>query len=118
MADLNAAATLQQADDFDASYTGATITILEGVTPLAVHTVTGWATSNVINDGLATADPIADATILANATADNAIMQSGALAWNLTLGTSGSGAEVIVSTTTYIAGETSSINSANITFPA
>ena len=116
MPTLNAAATLKQADDFDTDYTGATLTILAGATTLATHTIPSWTTANSVNDGVATAGAIADATIAASGTADGATMTAAGKTWTLTVGTSG--AEVNLSTLTYIAGETSSVTGAALTFPA
>lgn len=116
MPTLNAAATLKQADDFDADYTGATLTILAGATTLATHTIPSWTTANSGSDGVATAGVISDATIANSGTADYATMTAAGKVWTLTVGTSG--AEVNLSTLTYVAGETSSVSSATVTFPA
>jgi hypothetical protein len=121
MATANAAATLERADDFAADYTTATLTILDGATTLAAHTLAGFTTSNSGADGVATANAIADVTIAADGTADGAVLAvdyglGTEKSYTLTLGTSGT--DVIVSTTNYISGETSSINSFVVTFPA
>lgn len=58
----------------------------------------------------------ADATIAATGTADGATITAAGKTYTLTLGTSGT--DVVVSTTNYISGETSSVNSFVVTFPA
>lgn len=116
MATANAAATLERADDFASDYGTATLTILGGATTLATHTLSGFTTSNSGADGVATANAIADETIAASGTADGAELTAAGKTYTLTLGTSGT--DVVVSTTNYISGETSSINSFVVTFPA
>jgi hypothetical protein len=116
MPDLNAAATLKQADDFKADYATATITIYDGATELATHTLADFVTSNSGANALATANAIANDTIDADGTADSAKIIAGTKEWTLTVGTSGT--EVVLSTLTYVTGETSSISSCVITFPA
>lgn len=116
MATANAAATLERADDFAADYNTATLTIKAGATTVATHTLAGFTTSNSGSDGVATANAIADATIAANGTADSAELTAAGKTYTLTVGTSGT--DVIVSTTNYISGETSSVNSFVVTFAA
>lgn len=116
MATANAAATLEQADDFSADYNTATLTIKDGATTLVTHTLAGFVTSNSGNDGVATANAIADETIATSGTADGAELTAAGKTYTLTLGTSGT--DVVVSTTNYISGETSSVNSFAVTFPA
>ena len=116
MATANSAATLERANDFAADYNTATLVIKAGATTLATHTLAGFVTSNSGANGLATANVIADVTIAATGTADSAELTASGKTYTLTLGTSG--AEIIVSTTNYISGETSSVNSFAVTFPA
>ena len=85
MATANAAATLEQANDFDTDYGTATLTILAGATTLATHTLAGFVTSNSGADGVATANAIADATIAANGTADGATLTAAGKTYTLTL---------------------------------
>ena len=112
MATLNAAATLEQANDFNSDYGTATLTVQEGGTVLATHTLAGFTTANAGANATATADAIADATISASGTADTVLLT----------GTSGKvieiSADVTLSTTNYISGETSSITSLVFTFSA
>lgn len=116
MPTLNAAATLEQADDFTADYATATLTIFAGATALATHTLAGFVTSNSGAAGLATANAVADETIANSGTADSAEITAAGKTWTLTVGTSG--AECNLSTLTYVSGETSSVNSVVITFPS
>lgn len=123
MATANAAATLQRAADFAADFAGASLIIRAGTTALATHTVPSWTTSNSGSNALATAAAIADDTIDATGTADNAQLVDGTKIYSLTLGTSGSGPggtdpDIVVSTTNYITGETSSVSSLVVTVPA
>lgn len=108
-AELNARAT-----DWATRYADATLQIRAGTTVLATHTLAGFGAAS---GGSVTASAIADATIgNGGGTADNAKLIDGAAEYDLTLGTSG--ADVVVSTTNYIDGETSSINSLVVTFTA
>lgn len=116
MATANAAATLARADDWSADFATGTMVIKAGATALATHTLAGFVTSNSGSDGVATANSIADVTIVATATADNAEINDGTKTYSLTLGTSG--ADVIVTTTNYISGETSTISALVVNFPA
>lgn len=113
MATGDTTARNSRASDFAADYGTATLTILEGATPLATHTLAGFGAPS---SGVITANAIADATIAASGTADGATLSDAAGTYTLTLGTSGT--DVVVSTTNYISGETSSINSFSVTFPA
>lgn len=115
MATGDTTARNSRASDFAADYGTATLTILDGATTLATHTLAGFGAPS---SGVITANAIADATISASGTADGATLSDTAGTYTLTLGTSGSGADVIVTTTNYISGETSSISSFSVTFPA
>ena len=111
MATPNAAETLERVSDFAADFATSTLEIRDGSTVLATHTVPSFTASNDGSDGLATAAAIADATIDNSGTADNAKLIKGTREYALTLGASGSGADIIVTTTNYIDGETSSVTS-------
>lgn len=104
-----------RASDFAADYATATLTILAGATTLASHTLTGFGAPAT---GVITANAIADETIANSGTADGATLSDTAGTYTLTVGTVGSGADVELSTLTYVSGETSSINSLTVTFPA
>jgi hypothetical protein len=85
-------------------------TALSGNTALAAHTLDGFAAASA---GSMSAEAIADDTIDATGTATFARIVSGSYTEQLTLGTSG--AQVIVSTTSYVAGGTSQIISVTVT---
>ena len=115
MATGNTTARNSRASDFAADYATATLTIFEGATTLATHTLTGFGAPAT---GVITPNPIADATIVASSVtaADSATISSAAGTYTLTVGTSG--ADLNLSTLTYVTGETSSITSLAITFSA
>jgi len=113
MATADTTARNSRASDFASDYGTATLTIFAGVTTLATHTLAGFGAPST---GVITANAIADETIANSGTADSAELSDTAGTYTLTLGTSG--ADVVVSTTNYIQGETSSINSLTVTFPA
>lgn len=115
MATGDTTARNSRASDFAADYGAATLTILAGATTLATHTLAGFGAPST---GVITANAIATATIANSGTANSATLSAAAGTYTLTVGTAGSGADVIVSTTNYIAGETSTINSLTVTFPA
>jgi len=110
MATADTTARNSRASDFAADYTAATLIIREGATVLATHTLAGFSAPA---SGVITANAIADETIAANGTADTVILSSAAGSYTLDIGS-----DVTLSTTTYIAGETSSVNSLTVTFPA
>jgi hypothetical protein len=116
MATGNAAATLERATDWSTDFASATLVILDGATPLATHTVPSFTPSNSGADGLATAAAIANDTIDASGTADSATLTAAGKVYTLTVGLSG--ADLNLSTLTYVIGETSSITSLVVTFPA
>lgn len=118
MAQANAAATLERAGDWSADFAAATLDILAGANVLASHTLAGFVTSNNALDGLATANAISNETITGagTQTATSATITSGTRVYTLTVGIAGSGADLILSTLTYINGETSSIDSLVVTF--
>jgi len=115
MATPNAAELNALANDLATRYADATLEIRDGSTVLATHTLAGFGAAS---GGTITANAIADDTIDATGTADNAKLIDGSTEYALTLGTSGDvpTPDVIVSTTNYISGETSSVNSLAITF--
>ena len=114
---LNAAFTLKQANDFSTDFAGATLNILDGATVLASHTVPSWAASNNGAAGRATAAAISDVTIgNGGGTADGATLTSGGRTITLSVGLSG--ADLNLSTLTYVDGETSAISSLVVNFPA
>ena len=116
MATANAAATLERATDWGTDFAAAILTIKDGATTLVAHTLAGLTASNSGSNGLSTASAISDETILADGTADSAELTASGKTYTLTVGTSG--ADLNLSTLTYITGETSSISSLVVTFPA
>lgn len=120
MATLNAPATLEQATDFSTNYAASTLVILDGATTLATHTVTSFAATNTGSNGTATATIAASgaATIAATGTADGAELRSGTEIIVLSVGVAASGADLILTTLTYVTGETSTVNSLVVTLPA
>ena len=113
MPSLNAAARNTMATAAGNLCGTGTLQILAGATVLASHAMAGFGAAS---NGVVTANAIAGATIAASGTADGAKIVNGSQEVTLTLGTSG--AEVIVSSTNYVAGGTSTINSVTITYPA
>lgn len=118
MATANAAATLERATDWGADFATATLIIKAGANTLATHTLASFVASNSGANGLATANAIADVSITGTGTqtADSAEITAGTKTYTLTVGTSG--ADLNLTTLTYINGETSSINSLVVTFTA
>jgi|GEM_PF-2311302 len=120
MANANAAATLKRAQDFSTDFASSALTILAGATVVATHTVDSFSSTNSGSDALATAAAIANATITGtgNQTATSASLTKGSKVYTLTLGVEGSGSDIIVSTTTFIEGETSSVEGLVVTVRA
>lgn len=125
MPSLNTATVNAQADNIGTDFATAVLTIYSGTPPanantalsgntaLAAHTLTGFGAASA---GVITANAISDDTIDASGTATFARLVAGGLVMQLTLATSA--AEVIVDSTTYTSGGTSSITSLVITQPA
>lgn len=115
MATANTSERNQRATDWSARYGDSSITFRESSTVLVTHTVAGFGAPST---GVLTANSIADATIASTGTADNVLITDNGNTYTLTVGTSGSGADVIVSNPNYVAGEISSITAMTVTFPA
>lgn len=115
MATGDTTARNSRASDFSSDYGTATLLILDGGTTLADHTLAGFGAPAA---GIITASAIADDTIPATGTADGATLSDAAGTYTLTVGLTGSGADVILSTLSYVSGETSSVTSLTVTFPA
>jgi hypothetical protein len=113
MPSLNAAARNSMATAAGTLCGSGTLQILEGSTVLASHTMAGFGSPAM---GVITANAIASSTISATGIANGAKIINGSQEVTLSLGTSG--AEVIVSSTSYVAGGTSTVNSVTITYPA
>ena len=115
MAIADTTARNSRASAFSQDFSTAQLTILDGAVVLATHTLAGFGAPAT---GVITAAAIPDVTIGAGGTADGAKITDTAGVYTLTLGLSGSGSDVIVTTTNYINGETSSISDLAVTFPA
>lgn len=113
MATANAAATLEQANDFAADYAAGALVVSEGATVLASYALTGFVTSNSGNDGVATANAILPVNNSATGTADTVKIVDGTKEFDLSIGV-----DVIISDTNYIAGVESSVTGLVVTFPA
>lgn len=119
---MNIALRNKVLNDFGAAIGTGTLTIYSGTPPanddaalsgntaLAAHTLAGFASAS---SGSMTANAIADDTIDATGTATFARITSGSYVQQLTVGTSGT--QVVVSSTSYVAGGTSEITSVTIT---
>lgn len=88
-------------------------TALSGNTALATHSITGWNTATAAT---LIANAIADATIANTGTVTFGRLTSGSNVQQLLAATSG--APITVSTTSYVAGGTSSVTSVTVAFPA
>lgn len=113
MATGDTAARNARANDFATDYAAATLTILDGATALAVHTLAGFGASV---GGVVTANAIANVNASATGTADSATLSDGTGTYTLTVGTSG--ADVNLTSLDYVSGEPSAISSFAVTFPA
>jgi hypothetical protein len=113
MPTLNATARNTAAGLLAGTYASGTLVIYAGATVLVTHNIAGFGAPST---GVVTANAIADATVAASGTATTAKMIAGANELTLTVGTSG--AEVIMSTLSLVAGGTSTINSLTLTMPA
>lgn len=111
MAVKNAAATLNEASNFNTDWGSATLTVQQGSTVLATHTMNGFTESNNGANGVATAAAVTDATIATTGTADTVLLTQGAREINITN-------DVTLSTQNYVSGETSRVVSLSFTFPA
>ena len=114
MATANAAATLERANDFASDYGTATLTIGDGTTTAVAVTFTALSTSNNGNDGLAQiGSPIAETIANTVNPVDTVTLTAAGKTYNLVIGT-----DITISNTNFIAGETFTLNSFAVTFPA
>ena len=120
---LNTASQNSQVDKLASDHAASTLVIYAGAVPstandaagtaLATHTIAGFAAAS---SGSRTANAIANATMAATGTATYARISNGTQTVQLTLGTSA--AEVIVSSLSYTAGNTSQITALTLSQPA
>lgn len=115
MATADTTARNSRASDFSSDFGTATLTIKAGATTLATHTLAGFGAPS---SGVITANSIASATIAASGTADSAELSDTAGTYTLTVGTTGSGADVEINDLSYVSGGDSNITSLTVTFPA
>lgn len=125
MPSLNTASTNSQADNIGTDYATGTLIIYDGTPPanantplsgntaLVTHTLTGWGAAAL---GVITANAIATETIANTGTATFARLTGGSNVMQVTVGTGAQ--ELVLSSTSYVAGEDSTINSLTITQPA
>lgn len=107
------AARNERGDNFATDYATATLDILDGATVLASHTLTGFAASV---GGVIAGNAIANVNASATGTADGATLSNGVGSYALTVGLSG--ADVNLTTLSYVSGEPSAISAFTVTFPA
>lgn len=122
---INTSSVNSQADNIGNDFTTATLIIYDGTPPasanaalsgntaLVTHTLAGWGASVA---GAITAAAIATETIAANGTATFARLVLTTKTMQVTVGTGGQ--ELVLSSTSYVLGEDSTINSLIITQPA
>lgn len=114
MATANAAATLERANDFAADYGTATLSFGDGTTEAVSVTFSALSTSNNGNDGLAQIGAPITATIVNDVNPVNTVTLTAAgKTYNLVVGT-----DITISNTNFIAGETFTLNTFAVTFPA
>jgi hypothetical protein len=104
-----------RASDFSADFTTASLAIKVGATTVATHTLAGFGAPAT---GVITGASITDQTYSAGGTISSAELTDTAGTYTLTVGTAGSGADVIFDTLTAVNGGTSKINTLTVTFPA
>lgn len=125
MPSLNTNSTNSQADNVGTDYGSGSLIIYSGTPPananaalagntvLVTHTVNGFGASVA---GVITANAIATETISSTGTATFSRLIQGSNTMQLTVGTGGQ--ELTLSSTSYVAGEDSTVNSLIITQPA
>lgn len=125
MPSLNTSSTNSQADNIGTDFTTATLVIYDGTPPasanaalsgntaLVTHTLTGFGAAAA---GVITANAVATETIAATGTATFARLELTTKIMQVTVGTGGQ--ELVLSSTSYVSGEDSTVNSLIITQPA
>lgn len=113
MPTLNAAATLEQAQDFASNWASSTIEFFDGATSLATHTITSWTASNSGQNGRATSAAIPVDQIDANGTCDNVTITKGTKTITLQVGS-----DITITPNNFISGQDNTVNPIVITFPA
>jgi len=113
MSTANAAATLEQANDFASDYAAGDIIIKAGASVLATYPLSGFVASNSGNNGLATANAITAQNNTGTGTANVATLKAGTKEFDLVVGV-----DIIISDTSFITGVESSVTGLVVTFPA
>lgn len=125
MPSLNTSSTNSQADNISSDFTTATLIIYDGTPPananaalsgntaLVTHTLAGFGAAIA---GVITANAVATEVIAASGTATFARLVLTTKTMQMTVGTGGQ--ELVLSSTSYISGEDSTVNSLIITQPA
>ncbi len=125
MPTLNSASANSQANNFGSDFGNGTLTLYSGTPPanagaplsgntaLVVHNLSGFGSAS---NGVITADPISDEEIDTSGTVTFGRMIASGLIVQLSAGTSS--AEIILSSTSYVDGGISSINSLTVTQPS
>jgi hypothetical protein len=117
MPSLNAATTLEQAQNFASNFAGASLVVLAGANVLATHPVTSFTASNNGNAGRAVAVfPAAGVVTITGVdtqTADAVELRSGSEVIDLVIGV-----DITLTTTTFVNGEDSTAANLTVNFPA
>ena len=117
MPTLNAATTLEQAEDFATNWASANLVVLAGANVLVTHPITSFSTAN--NGAAAEATAVYPAggvvaiTGAGTQTADGVELRSSTEVIVLAIGS-----DISMSTTTFVNGEDSTASNLVITFPA
>lgn len=108
MPTINAAGTLERADDLATDFTGGSVVVKDGSTALATHPIASWATANDGDDATAT-PTVSDVNAAATGTGDTVLLVNGALEYDIT-------DSVTITQPEYIAGQNATVPSLVFTF--
>lgn len=115
MATGDTAARNERADNFATDYATANLVMKQGATTLATYTLAGFAAA--VN-GVINTNAVPDANPVADGTADNAEFTNGTGTYTLTVGLTGSGADVESDDLSFSIGIPKPFAASSITFPA
>ena len=115
MATGDTAARNERANNFATDYATATLVMKEGATTLTTYTLAGYVAAV---GGVITTNAVADSTPVATGTADNAVLTNGTGSYTLTVGVTGSGADVESPSLVFTSGVPASFSTSTVTFPA
>lgn len=113
MATSDVTAKNSRATDWADDFSLASVEIMDGATVLATHTLAGFGAAT---SGQVSANAIPDATVSNSGTADSVVISSVAGTYTLTVGLSGSGADVIIDDLNFVQGGISKLNSLIVSF--